>query len=391
MKKTKEKAKKSYVFRIILLIYTVVLLIGAAVALHVIWGKLVDYQADTTAAALDGFFDRLRQSDYDAICLHSGFLSDPYNTPEQYADTIRTIFSGDLSTLRAAETVADTSASGSTTNSSRIPAVIVGKATAATTDTKYYNVYMDEERVAKVRLQKDTDGHGWNVQLLLNKTSYTVTAAAEMTVTVNGYDLAGRDLHPQEVGGEFFTGFLDPADQNIPSVLRYTVPDLLPGSTVRVTTPDGRDGVLQCTDEKNNVYMAYYPVTEAERQQYTALLKDVAEKYPLFIYQEVSRKNYLKCMYSQTVYYEGIRTFANWMYGAQDKAWFEDEEIYELYRITSHDFIGSMRYQFMLQWGRRTRNEPGDNTLTFVNIDGEWLMTHQQSHPVDEPGEIIKK
>jgi hypothetical protein len=194
----------------------------------------------------------------------------------------------------------------------------------------------------------------------------------------------------EDVSETFFTGFLKENDPNRPTVCKYTVSGLLPNSTVTAVAGDVQ-GEVQLKDAEKREYMVYYPMSETEKAFAKEMVIDLGHKYMLFVYKEVSKKTYMSYMYKHTVFRDGINGFINWMYGAQRDQWFEKDEVYELYKITSRDFFGSIRYQFMITFGNKLRNQPADNTLTFVYIDDKWLLTHQQNHPVEAPGEIIIK
>ena len=383
------KKRTRICLRIALLVYAVVLAVVAGYLLNALWGILVHYEDGTTSSALDAFFDTVRAGDFDTVYRQSEFYNDTRNTKQQYLEAIGELFEGgDLNQLRAAETIATPDETGETT--APVPGVVVGTPTTneSSNSVRYFNLYVGEDRVGKLRLLPDEDGHGWRVQLLMPTVEFTVTASSEMTVCFNGNPVSELSPETEDVSETFFTGFLKENDPNRPTVLKYTVSGLLPNSTVTATAGEV-EGIVQLQDELARDYMVYYPMSETDKAYAQELLTDMAHKYMLFVYKEVSRNSYMSGMYKDTVFREGIRTFINWMYGAQRKAWFEKDEIYELYKITSRDIIGSIRYQFMLTFGNKLRNQPADNTLTFVYINDKWLLTHQQNHPVEAPGEIV--
>lgn len=386
------KKRTRIILRISLAAYALILAVVAIFVLHSLWGILVHYEDGTTSSAINVFFDTVRKGDFETVYQQSGFYTDARNTKQQYLDAIGQLFGdGDLSLLRAAQTTAPTNETQTETTTVP-PAVLVGppSATAAAEGERYFNMYLGDERIGKLRLVPDADGHGWLVQLLMPTVEFTVTASSEMTVLINGKPVSEMAPQIEDVSETFFTGFLKENDPNRPTVCKYTVSGLLPGSTVTAVAGDVQ-GEVQLKDAEKREYMVYYPMSETEKAFAKEMVIDLGHKYMLFVYKEVSKKTYMSYMYKHTVFRDGINGFINWMYGAQRDQWFEKDEVYELYKITSRDFFGSIRYQFMLTFGNKIRNQPADNTLTFVYIDDKWLLTHQQNHPVDAPGEIIKK
>ena len=397
--------KKIRLFPLLLTGYAVLLLVVSAVVLNLLWGKMEDYEAGTSSSALTKFFQLVKDKQYDT--LYENFRVEleghPFNGKEQAIAYLQTVFTGDLDTMRAAQTMAPADDIGGTTTQpaavtaapSVTPVAQLPLITQPDEETeKYYNLYIEEKKVCRLRMvQEEKNGQlVWTVRILpFYLEPYQITVSQAMSVRINGVDLATAGLTPEDVSAEYFVGFSKENDPNRPVILRYTIDKLLVEPTVEAVSPAGAAGIVEKDAEKERFYTVYCPLSDETTQKAKELLTNIGQKYPRFIYREVGKANYLRDIYTDTLYYDGIKGFANWMYGDQNKSWFENFEIHELRSFSGRDFHGRITYDFMLQWGRNVRDEPANNTLTFVEIDGKWLLTHQQNHVIDEHGTITKQ
>lgn len=344
-KSPRPSVKKTRRFTTGLLIYACCLLLLVGGALWYVGDGLSQHQASTPTKAMNQYLTLVQAKDYEAIYASSGFQETLLNTKSDYIQYLERLYNGDPNTITLQEQL------------SSDPSV------------QQYALYFDDKPVSTVYAVFQNGE--WSVSTKLNYLpSYTVYAAPEMTVTVNGNDLALLDVPHTQAQQTLFKG-LD-GKGNYPAVMCYTLEGLLNPPHCTAYTLDG----TACTvvSHKTDPYSLYVS-NQTITASLESLVKTVIADYACFIAGDSKRQTMLKHVHKDSAAYEELSVY--------DNRQFERHTAYDLGDIQITDPLSFTEFDYTCTatlcptYAYKGETFGGDRLtcrLTFIKFEEEWLL-----------------
>lgn len=332
-----------------LCLYFVIVLAVILVGLWFFYSYLAKREAATPNAALQRYMDWVIAGDYESIYQTSGFEESLINNKESYLRYLETLYK-DASDLTVRQQV--------------------------TTDTEVtrYSLYSGSKRLSTLLLARSAEGDGtaWYVTTdLAQQPTYTVTAAEDVRLTINGVDVSLLSLPSAEVQSEVFPT-AEGATVTTPTVRRYTLDNLLTPPTVAALTLGGED----CTvvTEGESIYV-FSPETADDRTTHEQLAVEAAKTYAKFVAKDASRTQLLKIIHKDSQLYQTIRNFSNVWFNKHESYEFRNVEFAKYTRYTADDFSCVVSFQpIYMRNGKPIQSTPVCYRMTFLRVEGEWTL-----------------
>ncbi len=338
-------------FWICLLLYFLLLLGIGAFVLFSLSRFLTRYEAGTPSAAVNRYFELLKAGDFDTIYAESGFEPTPFTGKAEYIAYLRDMYR-EPENLHTAEKSLDS-------------------------DTqKQYIVYRGDERIGVLHLTSNPADSptAWTVRTeLVYLEPYTYTVSPQLSLRINGVDIASSGLAGEEVQAEYFTGIENYAE--VPSLRRYRVEGLLVPPEAKASTNSGASIPLQSDPDKANAYTVCGEVLPEEKTEMLALAEKAAKAYAEYLCKDASKQDALAPIYKGSALYKAISGYSNYWFGTHSAHRFENVQLYGLTGYSPDDFTVEIRFDYVIEY-YKTRRYPTHYRMTFLRIDGRWQLIH---------------
>ncbi len=343
---TLSKTKKSPPrFSLGLCIYSICLLLLVVGALWLIGINLSRYEGATPTKALNEYLALVKVKNFEALYESSGFQETLLTTKNDYIQYLETLYKGAPASVTVQELLSPVLAQ------------------------RHYAVCFDEEPVSTV--VATAQGDGWIVSTeLIYQSTYTLYAAPDMTVAINGNDLSLLYTPQVPVQQTLFSGVSE--IDIYPTVMAYTLEGLLTPPRCMAFTLNG----TPCTvvSKEQDPYKLY-----VSDPTITAFMEDFAQSvisdYACFIAGDVKRQTMLDHTYKNSSAYELIAAYDNRQFERHTAYDLGEIEITDSLSFTGSDYSCTAALQPTYSYkGKTFKGDPITCRLTFLKIEEEWLL-----------------
>lgn len=345
-----KKNKKRRRFLPFLAIYASLLLIVCAGLLIGFSNYLVKYEAATPNAALDEYINWIKTENFDAIYAAAGFSENIFNNKQDYLHYFQRIYGGSPKEITLRERP--------TTDENR----------------QEYALYFDDTRVDILDLISRQDGDGWTVVPQLSyQEDYTIYAAPDTRITVNGQDISLLGVPSEPKQNDVFYG-LHTTD-SYPTILAYTLSGFLNPPTIEALTLSGESCALTTNDDKAHQLYAVLPLSSTQQTELENMAIEAAFTYAKFIARDAGKNSLLKLVHKDSSLYDSIRNFSNVWFPAHDSYEFKNVRVHSVRRFTEQDFYCEVEFEpYYTTEGATYKNENAHYKISFLKFDDVWKL-----------------
>ena len=345
-----KREKKSRWFGWVLLGLLVISLIAVGLVLNELWRGLVAYEASSSDGALNRYFQRFAEGDYETAARESGFPFDEKATESDYIVLLKNTFGDDFSNLRYAEQ------------------------TGGTEQEKEFNVYAGNVKKGKVRVRhrKHREANGddaWSVCAVVEyQPPFTVTAPEFVSVRVNGVNQTpdGGDPIPYTE----FEALPDPS--MIPCRRTYRVEGYLLPPLVTGVTPDGY-ACRVTYDEQGNAAVDAVAGGEQERL-FSRRMTEFSTLYARYLAKDAKFPELRPYLETGTPFYKDLTGFNPYWFTAHSGYEFRNVQVSPIIRTAEDLFFGTVSLDQVIFYKGEERIYHAEYRLVFRLVDGEWLL-----------------
>ena len=340
--------KGTKAFRITYFSLVFLIIAAIAAALIYLWNFLADYEAALPEKLADEFVWRLNSGVYDEIYQNITFEETVFESRETLENTVKSRLDGEFTYTKLQK--------------------------ESTEESPVYKIKCDGEQVAVLRLKQSGEKSGFGFPIYeqasvepfgLATHSVTVKALNTYSVSINGVKLNQSYIKEKSEPlpqAEFFHGYLE----NPPYYVTYEADGLL--LAPEITVADGQGNPV--SPDKSGVYA----LTEAKDEELIQMGLDFSKLYTKFIANDASFNSVAAYIPKELPLYEDLYYYEGNFYSWHNDYDFSDEWAGELYYYGDNCISVRAKYNHTIYY-TETTTFPVDNTVYFVNIDGEWKVT----------------
>lgn len=345
---TKSNGKLHNTFYTQILRLFLVLVAVGSFFLGILWIGLNYYESITPNGALNHYVQLIKNGDYEEIYKESQKVYSQFNEKEAYITYLEDFYK-DVDLSKAAFT----------------------KTTYTAYDYQYYEMSVDGKFIATLELRKDPKKNKWNVRTLTDARSFTIdTQLNDLEMVINGYTVEQDRIVQRDVVSN---AYLDLHNLDLaPRVNQYYIDNLVGVPNITLTNPN----YIIVKDALQDYFYAGTIPTAEEMEVYTALIEKVAKTYCMYITEDETFANLRKLLYTKTTFYDAIRSFNNGYFSTHDRIEFSDMKVFDVVELSEDGLIGSVSFDYVVYIGERSQTYSNTYQLTFLNIDGKWLLTN---------------
>ena len=372
-----------------LAIFALVCILASIMVIQVVYSRLVIYEAGTPNAALRDFFAELTAGNLEDVRRDSGFDE---KSPEE-----RALFDQRITELYVNKNPKDFTYRRIASNDPDgriVYAIYLGKEKLGEVYMYSLNGKVSESINSVDEFLESTEGDTprWRIVMhieiktepvennpeLVYLAPITITAPDSVTVYVNGeaQDPASA-IDTQEMEAEVFEALPAGYTVTLPKVLTYQSEKCTEEPVITATGRGGERIEPSYNEEERHyeiVASSVKPVTDAEREEYSARMTAVAKSYALFISRDGTLYTLSQYLYPGTDFAARMSGFDNQWYGSHSSYEFSELEVHDVVKYADDVFVGRMTFDFIVDFYSGQRTFETDYTMLFVNSGGQWLL-----------------
>lgn len=352
--KTDSNTKGITYFKVMLTLFILLSLI-IVIALFYLWNVLSEYESTTPRTALDTYFSQLANNDYDVIKESSEFITDEFNTWDDYINLLHTTFGESPKNFTYKQIVGNSA--------------VVGQ---------MYSILDGTNEFGYISLVADKGySSGWAVSMPLpSLTNYTITAPSYVNIFVDEIELLPNEH--DAIYTPLQSSENTPEGVPIASLIQYNL-SLLSEPVFSATSPTDTVCEIITDDETNEVTINVLPNGE-QQAVFSAHIEAFAKSLATFITGDSSYSALANYLYPSAPISKQLQQFYSGWYIAHAGYKFTDIEVSDIYYTTESTFNGN------IQFNHHILNDPlGKNhvyfthyNMTFALHNGAWLLIDLQ-------------
>ncbi|MEA4874394.1 hypothetical protein [Anaerorhabdus sp.] len=328
-------------------LFLVLVAIGSF-CLGLLWIGLSFYESVTPNGALNHYVQLVKNGDFEEIYDESKKVYSQFNTKDEYIAYLEEFYSNvDLS--KAAFT----------------------KKSYDEGDYQYYDMTVDGQTITTLELKKDSNKNKWNVRTLTEARSFRIdTQLNDLQMTINDTPIEKDRIKETDIPATAYKNLNNP--ELAPIVNQYYLDNMIEVPTIEVSNPN----YIIVKDALIDYFYAGTKPSNEEMEEYTTLIEKVARTYCMYITEDETFANLRKLLYTKTSFYDAIRSFNNGFFSSHDRIEFSDMNVFDVVEIGEDALIGSVSFDYVVYIGERSQTYSNTYQLTFLKVDGKWLLTN---------------
>lgn len=316
------------------------------ITLLVLWNFLSAFEKSDPRYYLDEVVTAIKEQRYDDAAVLTHFEESKFFTREQYNTYIKNTL-GEDEELKIME---------------------------AKSEKEGERVFRVKGKSGELRFvlteQPDTLGFGlssYTVRQELGESgTWQITAPDTVTVSVNGTALDENYRVNKEVWPEQFGTLHDTS--LAPRLAVYEVSGLYLKPEVTVSDPSAQVSY----NEKETTVQISVTKEEIPVERNDAILK-AAKTYAYFVSGDATLTNVAQLLYTDTAFYDSVKTYSSYWYISHDSATFEDLKMFNYTEYGADAFSAEVTFNYHVQRARGNINKifPTHYRVSFAKIDGK--------------------
>ncbi len=356
-----KKYKNASVFWKIFLAVLLVLVLAMVITWIVLWNALKTYENTRPTLVMNRLVEEIQSGDYSKLVEFSNASKLEESRKEDFTEKLKSLSEGKTITYTKAFSA----------DKDRFPA---------------YTLKMGEEKLAKVTLEQTGNQHSFGfedyqikavTEIPIMNVSVTITAPADYSVFVDGQLISGDETYitQKDIAVQGLSGIPEKYFAK-PSMIEYTVSDLIELPRVTAEQADGKEALLK-KSEDGSVYQVLFGSAENPEEYYSIALEK-AKLYSQYVTAWVGQETFLANVLPDSPIRDGLEGIQTGFYTDHKRDYFTDEKTENLQIYSENCFSCDISYTQWVEDIRTDRNFkkglPSAFTFYFIKENGTWYI-----------------
>lgn len=246
---------------------------------------------------------------------------------------------------------------------------------------RYYDVYYQQGKVGTLECRKPEGSSVWKVRTLVSGGAYSFDVLDGSTFSINGIDISS-DYADEESHIPYCFEELDESEtENLPSVTRYTVENLVREPELKTASGD-----IAVRDYSSLQYYIGKAPSSEQLEEFSAELQDTAIAYSNWITEDGTFYNFAKHLDTSTSFYQDMLAFNNQFFSTHYSNEITDIRVYDVIALGEDAFLGNISFTQTATNENGSRSSDCNYQIYFIRKNGSWKATRIYNISTDASG-----